>query len=64
MSNLLCRLLGLADVVHVTTMSKASVYRNIQAGEFPKPIRISARRVAWRETDIVAWLEQRGGAAA
>ncbi|KEA63122.1 hypothetical protein ADIMK_2646 [Marinobacterium lacunae] len=28
-------------------------------GEFPRPIRLSANRVGWLESDLEQWLEQR-----
>ena len=30
-------------------------WRCIKRGEAPKPVQISSRRVAWRESDIRAW---------
>jgi prophage regulatory protein len=28
-------------------------------GDFPEPIHLSPRRIAWREADIDAWIEAR-----
>ncbi len=36
-------------------LSRATIYRMISANQFPKQINISDRRVAWLESDIVAW---------
>jgi predicted DNA-binding transcriptional regulator AlpA len=33
--------------------------RMIGEGTFPKPVRLSARRIAWREEDVDRWIEQR-----
>ncbi len=41
-------------------LSRATCYRlqrKTGAGSFPRPIRLSPRRVAWRESDITAWIE-------
>ena len=27
--------------------------------DFPKPVKLSPRRIGWRKKDVVAWLEQR-----
>ncbi|MDJ4165317.1 AlpA family phage regulatory protein [Salmonella enterica] len=35
-------------------VSRATLYRQIKAGLFPEPVRIGARRVAWRMEDIHA----------
>lgn len=36
----------------------------VSNGEFPKPIRLSARRKAWLEEDIDRWIEERVAAQA
>lgn len=33
--------------------------RLIQAGDFPKPVRLSAHRIAWTEDAIDAWLDKK-----
>ncbi len=30
--------------------------RKCRAGEFPAPVQVSSRRIAWREDDIDAWV--------
>ena len=30
-----------------------------ESGRFPKPIKLSARRLAWRESDIDAWIDEK-----
>lgn len=49
-------LLRLPDVTERTKLSRTTVYRKIAAGEFPPPIPISTRMVAWYESDIDAWI--------
>ena len=51
------RLLNLAEVCKMTTLSRATVYRHIADGRFPRPLRLAGRRVAWRFRDICAWLD-------
>ena len=36
-------------------LSRSSIYRMIEAEEFPRPIRIGKRAVAWRAPDIEQW---------
>ena len=40
-------------------LGKTSLYRLISAGGFPAPIALGSRAVAWRESDIDAWLATR-----
>lgn len=53
------KLLRLPEVQQVCALGKTSIYAGAHDGTFPKPIRISARCVAWRESDLVAWQAQR-----
>ena len=53
------KLLRLPEVEALTGLKKTSLYNGAHDGSFPKPIRISARCVAWRESDLLAWQAQR-----
>ena len=55
MTNLLTR----REVESRFGISKTTVYRLIQAGQFPEPIRIGERAVRWREVEIAEWLKGR-----
>ncbi|MBS0240289.1 MAG: AlpA family phage regulatory protein [Proteobacteria bacterium] len=56
-------LLATREVVKITTLSKATIHRRINAGSFPKPIELSPGRVAFRSSDIADWLATRDPAA-
>jgi prophage regulatory protein len=62
------RLLRLPRVIDRTGLPRSAIYDAIERGEFPKPVRISVRAVAWVESEIEAWLRrkiderERGGA--
>lgn len=49
------KLLRLPDVESLTGLKKSSIYFLAKGGSFPKPLRLSARAVAWRESDIAQW---------
>ena len=40
-------------------MSKASVWRKVKDGTFPKPVKLGDRITAWHMDDIEAWLAAR-----
>lgn len=42
-----------------TGLSRSSIYESITAGTFPPPVKLSARAVGWRKSDIDAWIESR-----
>ncbi len=50
------QLVPLRIVCGVTGLSRSTVYRMVAAGAFPKPVKISQARVAWREREVHAWL--------
>lgn len=58
------RLLRLPEVESVCGRKRSSIYKDIQAGKFPAPIKIGARSVAWNSADIKKWIESRPLAAA
>lgn len=56
--------LRLPAVENLTALRKSSIYSAVKAGTFPKPIRLGARAVAWKESDIAVWQAQREQAGA
>lgn len=43
------------EVERATGLPRSTIYAKIAAGDFPKPIQLSARAVGWLESDIAAW---------
>ena len=52
-------LLARQAVQSKTTLSRSSLYAMIARGEFPAPIKITGRRVAWTETSVNDWIQAR-----
>jgi prophage regulatory protein len=57
-------LIRLKEVQQRVPYSRATIYRLVQAGAFPGNIPIGGRAVAWLESDVNNWIEQRLRAAA
>jgi prophage regulatory protein len=38
---------------------REQIHRKAKAGEFPAPISLSSRRIAWLEAEIDAWIEEK-----
>jgi len=53
------RLLRLPRVEEATGLRKSTIYGAIKDGLFPRPVKLSRRCVAWRESEIQAWIGQR-----
>jgi prophage regulatory protein len=47
------------DLKQRVTLSRSTIQRLARQGQFPQPIRLSPARVAWRESDIAAWIAKR-----
>jgi prophage regulatory protein len=54
------RLLRRPEVLHLTGLSGPSALkRAIAEADFPKPVRLTARSIAWRLSAVLAWIESR-----
>jgi predicted DNA-binding transcriptional regulator AlpA len=51
------RLISFDELHHRTGLSRTTIWRLERAGQFPRSVRISPGRRAWREADISAWIE-------
>ena len=57
------RLLRMPEVLERTGVSKATIYRLIRAGKFPKPVELGVRAVGGDAHSIDEWIEARQVAA-
>lgn len=53
------RFLRLAEVRNRVGYGRATIYRLMAAGQFPRSYSLGARAVAWLESEIDAWIEAR-----
>ncbi len=51
-----CRL---PETLRISGLGKTQLYFKVRNGTFPAPYKISARAVAWRESELQAWLKNR-----
>jgi prophage regulatory protein len=52
------RLLRMRDLIELTALSRATIYREMDAGNFPLPIRIGGNN-RWPIAEITAFIEAR-----
>ncbi|WP_339451531.1 helix-turn-helix transcriptional regulator [Pseudomonas sp. JAI120] len=50
------RFLRIEEVIHMTGLSRNTVYRRIREETFPRQTRIGANSVAWRQSEIDKWM--------
>ena len=53
------RLLRRRQVEEITGMSRSAIYKRMQEGDFPRPVRIGPTAVRWKASEIAAWVESR-----
>ena len=51
------RLLTIKQIADETGISRSTIYRRMEEGTFPKPVRIGPRATRWRASTIKDWLE-------
>ena len=63
MSYYRCDLVRLPQVKEMTCLSKSSIYRLMDSGDFPKQVLLGARSVVWVRSHIEEWCAQKVSAA-
>ena len=53
------RILRRREVEALTGLSKPTIYRQVHAGTFPRPVKLGERAVGWRANEINEWLASR-----
>ena len=56
------KVLRLPDVVARVGLSKSTLWRLINGGEFPEPIKLGPRATGWLEEEVDAWIKSRSRA--
>ncbi|WP_238345941.1 helix-turn-helix transcriptional regulator [Luteimonas saliphila] len=51
----------MADVVRITGLSRATIYRRVAEGGFPPPVHLGGRACGWRTTALQAWIDDPEG---
>ena len=48
------------QVLVFVPISRSTLWRRVQAGTFPGPVKLSARVTAWRAEDVRRWIAEQG----
>jgi prophage regulatory protein len=51
------RILRLPAVLDRTGLSRSTLYRKVDAGTFPRQLRIATRCAGWRESAVNEWMQ-------
>ena len=52
-------LLSVSQVSAKTSLSRSTIYRMVEAGKFPHPVKVTDSRVAWWLSEVDAWIKAR-----
>lgn len=52
-------LLRLPTVIRITGLARSTIYKLISQNQFPVPIKLSKRAVAWLQSEIETWVSSR-----
>ncbi len=50
-------ILRLPAVTRATGLSRTKLYDLVTRGAFPRPVKLSARTVGWRQSEVVEWIQ-------
>jgi len=53
------QMIKIGDVVKKTMLSKATIYRLVNSGQFPKQVIMSERSAIWLEDEVEEFIEDR-----
>lgn len=53
------RLLRLPETEQATGLKKSTIYLLMKRGEFPRCVQVTARCVAWPESRVLQWVQDR-----
>ena len=57
------RMLRLPSVIELTGLSRSSIYLRMKNNVFPQSISLGDRAIAWLESDIEQWIEEKVSAS-
>lgn len=49
----------ITEVITITSLSRSTIYRLINIGDFPAQVSIGRRQARWVKDEIVTWCEEK-----
>jgi prophage regulatory protein len=53
------RVLKPSVVCDRTSLDRVTIWRKVRSDDFPKPLKLSANRIGWLESEVEAWIASR-----
>jgi len=58
------RLLRIKQVMQVVPLGRSTIWLKVKQGKFPQPVKLSERCTAWKESEIMSWMDSLSGGEA
>lgn len=52
-------ILRLPEVIARSGLSRSTIYKRLNLGEFPQPVPLGDRAVGWLESEVQQWIDER-----
>ncbi len=56
------KFLRLPAVKEMTGLGRSTIYELMSKGDFPRPVKLTGKAIAWPESRVTAWLQGRAAA--
>ena len=53
------RLIRATEVQHKCGFKRTTLWRLVQDGQFPEPVHLTRKAIAWREEEVDQWIKER-----
>jgi prophage regulatory protein len=53
------KIIRLSELLSFTGLQRNQINELIRDGTFPKPVKLSVRRVGWLESEVIVWQQKR-----
>lgn len=53
------RLIKIKEVIKMTSLSRATIYKYMAENTFPKPVSLGTKAVAWVEDEVENWIYEK-----
>jgi prophage regulatory protein len=53
------QILRMREVIQRIGLSRSTIYKLMENNDFPKPMKLGAQAIGWRDTDIDVWISSR-----
>lgn len=51
------------DILALIPINRTTLWRMVNKDLFPKPIKLSSNMVVWKNSEVLAWIDEQGGKA-